>query len=441
MTKLEGTSGQPFAGLAEILTSRTTSRFDKGAGGKTMDNSFRNLLHTVSQLATPVPSDQADEGSMKVGALLARIARSAEPEETTQDTVHERTESTTGSTEEAKPSSKRSSPDLAPKVEVQSRLTLPTTAGQELAAVQAMQPQAQPVAGDRKDAPARSERSASVRALPDASAAKAMMADLAEPAARPAAAAPQATKTQVATAQVATTQQGAPLPKSASAAPGFEAITADIEHAAKVSLRAPLPEATKVTVVRQETHLPPVAQFTPTQQVAKAVVAELEGAAAPAPSAAPNAAPSQNSAPDQPLRILTINLEPPALGNVTVRLRLVGEAVSVHLAADRRDTSQMLDEQRDSIREIMQAAGYVADVAPVRHGTLDGFQAGSGQSQGSLSGHQQAPNGQGASDNSSASSGQPQSGAKQTRDERQPNQETRHERNMAPHTRRDPVYL
>src|SRR5262249_29982398 len=157
-------------------------------------------------------------------------------------------------------------------------------------------------------------------------------------------------------------------------------VTANVERAAKLAARETMPEATKVTVVQQETHLPPV-QFGAPQQVANAVVAELKGSPAPASSAAPDLASAQGNAPDQPLKILTINLEPPALGNVTVRLRLVGTEVSVHLAAERKDTSQMLDQQRNSIRELMQSAGYVADVAPVQHGSLDGFQAGSGQSQ------------------------------------------------------------
>ncbi len=134
-------------------------------------------------------------------------------------------------------------------------------------------------------------------------------------------------------------------------------------------------------MVQQETHLPPVPQFTATEQVAKAMVAELEGASPPQSPSASNPVSAQGNVPDQPLKILTISLEPPALGNVTVRLRLVGAAVSVHLAADRKDTSQMLDQQRDSIRELMQSAGYVADVAPVQHGGLDGFQPGSSQSQ------------------------------------------------------------
>jgi len=171
-------------------------------------------------------------------------------------------------------------------------------------------------------------------------------------------------------------------------------------------------------------------------------VAELNGSPAPASSAASDLASAQGNGPDQPLKILTINLEPPALGNVTVRLRLVGTEVSVHLAAERKDTSQMLDQQRDSIRELMQSAGYVADVAPVQHGSLDGFQAGSGQPQPSLTGQlQQSAQSQGAFDGSGTSSGQSEGGAKQARQERQPNQETRHEQDVAPHTRRGPVYL
>jgi len=178
--------------------------------------------------------------------------------------------------------------------------------------------------------------------------------------------------------------------------------------------------------------------FPAAAQVAKAVVAELEDSSAPQSSAASNLVSTEGSVPDQPLKILTISLEPPALGNVTVRLRLVGPAVSVQLAADRKDTSQMLDQQRDSIRELMQSAGYVADVAPVQHGALDGFQPGSSQSQPSFSGQQQP---QGAQDGSSASSGQSQDGARQPRKDQQANQETRHDQDVAPHHRRGAVYL
>jgi chemotaxis protein MotD len=104
----------------------------------------------------------------------------------------------------------------------------------------------------------------------------------------------------------------------------------------------------------------------------------------------------------------------------------------------------MLDQQRDSIRELMQSAGYVAEVAPVRHGPLDGFHAGTGQSQSHLSGQQQqqqSPQSQGTFDGFNTSSGRPDGGAKQARQERQSNQETRHDHDVAPRDRRGPVYL
>ena len=125
-----------------------------------------------------------------------------------------------------------------------------------------------------------------------------------------------------------------------------------------------------------------------------------------------------------------------------MRLRLVGTEVSIHLAAERRDTSQMLDQQRDQIRDLMQSAGYVADVAPVQHGSLDGFQSGSGQSQPQLPSQQQpSSQSQGTFDGGGTSSGQSDGGARQARQERQSNQETRHDQELGQPNRRGPVYL
>ena len=74
---------------------------------------------------------------------------------------------------------------------------------------------------------------------------------------------------------------------------GFEAVTANVERAVKASARDALPEATKVTVVQQETHLPP-AQFNAPQQVANAVVAELKESPAPTASARSRSCSSQS---------------------------------------------------------------------------------------------------------------------------------------------------
>ncbi|RXT35486.1 flagellar hook-length control protein FliK [Bradyrhizobium betae] len=449
MTKLSGTSGQLFSGLAESLNMRGTSRLAKGAASKSQaDSSFNDLLHTVSNMAKRALNDDGSDTTVKAGTLRARLVHPAGKDKT-DEAVEDRTDATDepkSANESDKsadaPSDKQAPTDQVMKADVQSRSSIPTIVGQDLAAVPAMKPQIQPQtqsAADRKDSSTRDERSsATKRDVQGVGMAKAATADPA-----PTAAAPANTRAQGPASQAAASplQGDEAAPKAMPASSGFEAVTANVERAVKASARDALPETTKVTVVQQETHLPP-AQFNAPQQVANAVVAELKETPASTASAAADLATSQGNAPDQPLKILTINLEPPQLGNVTVRLRLVGTEVSVQLAAERKDTSQMLDQQRDSIRDLMQSAGYVADVAPVQHGSLDGFQSGSGQSQSQLSGQQQPPSqSQGTFDGAGNSSGQSDNGAKQARQERQSNQETRHDQDVGPQTRRGPVYL
>ncbi|MHC4049692.1 flagellar hook-length control protein FliK [Bradyrhizobium sp. 25ACV] len=442
MTKLSGTSGQLFSGLAESLNIRGTSRSAKSAGAKSQaGSSFNDLLHTVSNLAKQALNDEGSDATAKAGALRTRLAHPAGKDKS-KDETDERTEATdvlkVGDQTTDKSSETQSPVGHDPKPDVPNGPNAPVMVGQDLVAASAAKPQMPSQSGDRKDVPARDERSSGTKREVAATAmAKATTADSAPSAAVPTGARAQGDASQAATAQPGSEASAKAMPATS----GFEAVTANVERAAKVSTRDALPETTKVTVVQQETHLPP-AQFNAPQQVANAVVAELKDSAAPAASAAPDLAASQTNAPDQPLKILTINLEPPALGNVTVRLRLVGTEVSVHLAAARKDTSQMLDQQRDQIRDLMQTAGYVADVAPVQHGSLDGFQSGSGQSQPQLSGQQQpSSQSQGAFGGAGTSSGQSDGGAKQARQERQPSQETRHDQDVAPHLRRGPVYL
>lgn len=449
MTKLSGTSGQLFAGLAETLT-RGASRSAKGTattGAKTADDSsFHDLLHTVSNMAKRALDDQGSNTTAKAASVRPRLAQLTEADTPKDELVHQRSE-------EPKSSTKKDPVDQAAKADVPSRLSVPTIVGQELAAAQAVTMQT-PQPSNDKDTSARDERpSTAKREVQGITDAKAATADVARSAAASSAVAPSTVARSAADASgprpqpAAATLQAMPeesdvQPKAMPAATsGFEAVTANVERAAKSAGRDALPETTKVTVVQQETHLPPVPQFSATQQVANAVVSELKGSPAPAASAAADLVGGQNNTPDQPLRILTVNLEPPDLGSVTMRLRLVGNEVSVQLAAQRKDTSTMLDQQRDQIRDLMQSAGYVADVAPVQHGSLDGFQAGSGQSQPQLPGQQQqSSQSQGAFSGAGTSSGQSDGGARQARQDQQPNQEARHE-DVAPHTRRGPVYL
>lgn len=441
MTKLSGTSGQVFSGLAESLNIRGTSRSGKNAGAKSPDSSFNDLLHTVSNLAKRALKDDGGDTGVKAASLRTRLAHPTGKDKTNDETVNERTETADepksahkSSDQKVDETSQTPGPvDSVPKADVSNRSGIPAIVGQELAAVPVAKPQMQSTGADRKDVPARDARSSTpTREVQATGMAKVAAADFA-PGARPSTAAAQAPATVLPGNEASS--------KAMPATQGFEAVTANVERAVKASARETLPETTKVTVVQQETHLPP-AQFGPTQQIANAVVTELKESSAPTASAAADLATSQTNA-SEPLKILTINLEPPSLGNVTVRLRLVGSEVSVHLAAERKDTSLMLDQQRDSIRDLMHSAGYVADVAPVQHGSLDGFQSGSGQSQPQLAGQQQQPSSQsqGSFDGASNSSGQSDGGSRQARQEPQSNQETRHDQDVGSQIRRGPVYL
>ncbi len=445
MTKLSGTSAQTFSGLADSLNVRGTARGGKGAPAKSQaDGSFNDLLQTVSSLAKRALGDQAAETQLKTGNLHARLAHPAGTDELKDEPVDKETDTTdqAGSAEnddevsgtKIKPAPHdRGSLDLAAKLEAPDGPPVSPVIGGQIAA--AMPQVLPPAVTGSKDVGARGERFASAKRDDNIATGKAV-----DPVVT--GAAPDATRIRTLSPHATSSPQDAGvLPKSAAAGSGFEAVAANIDRATRVAVRDVLPEATKVTVVQQETHMPP-AQFNAPQQVANAVVAELKDVPAQTTSAAPDLAASQSNAADQPLRMLTINLEPPALGNVTVRLRLVGSEVSVHLAAERKDTSQMLDQQRDSIRDLMQSAGYVADVAPVRHGSLDGSPTGSGQSQPQLANQQQpSSQSQGAFDGAGSSSRQSDDGARQGRQERQPNQETRHDQDAAPQLRRGPVYL
>jgi chemotaxis protein MotD len=339
------------------------------------------------------------------------VAQLAEGEQLKDDIGRERLDAA----KEPDPSNKVRPLDHEANVHVQSGVSHASIPGQEHAVMPELSAQAQQPRGDS----GRGAGRAGASAMMDSAAQSGTSASV------------------VAAPREATASHDPVAPTSMSAGAGFEAIAANVERVSNASVHHALPEATKVSVLQQETHFPPVPQFTAPQQIANGVVAELNGSSASASSASPDLASTQSNAPDQPVKILTISLDPPALGNVTVRLRLTGNAVSVHLAADRRETSQLLDQQRDSIRELMRSAGYVADVAPVQHGTLEGFQAGSGQSQPSLSGQQQSSHPQGTLD----SFGQQQGEAKQTRRERHQNQETRHEQDVVSYNGRGAIFV
>jgi hypothetical protein len=124
---------------------------------------------------------------------------------------------------------------------------------------------------------------------------------------------------------------------------------------------------TNVTVLRTETHLPPVTPTTPLHQIMAAITTDGLGAVAePAAPGAPD--PATAPGPERQLvRTLDIRLEPPDLGSVTVKLRLSGEHLTLRISADSAATAQSLEQDRDTLVSMLRGNGYSPEISAVRH--------------------------------------------------------------------------
>ena len=140
--------------------------------------------------------------------------------------------------------------------------------------------------------------------------------------------------------------------------------------------------AVKVVVREQETHFEPVQQVTLLQKIVDRIAPDVATTAAPpGTSSAEVALPGMHRVTDTPVRMLTLQLDPPNMGTVTVRMRLAGDAVEVRLLADRHETTQLLREERGALMDAMQSAGYTFDIASIDQTRTSDPNAGAGQSQ------------------------------------------------------------
>ena len=138
----------------------------------------------------------------------------------------------------------------------------------------------------------------------------------------------------------------------------------------------------KVAVREQETHFEPVPQLTLLQKVVDRIGADIQATSTPAPAGPADAAlPDMHRAADKPVRMLTLQLEPPSIGSVTVRMRMAGDAVEIHLSADRAETTEMLRQERGALTDLMKSAGYTFDIASIDHTRTSDAGPGAGQSQ------------------------------------------------------------
>lgn len=201
-----------------------------------------------------------------------------------------------------------------------------------------------------------------------------------------------------------------------------DAPSAPSDQNVKLSVGAAEPRgvaAVKVVVRQQETHFEPVPQLTQLQKIVDRVATDLPAAAAPADSEANAALPNAPRVADKPVKILTVQLDPPSLGTVTVKVRLTGDSVDVQVSAERYETTQMLRHERDALTERMHSAGYKFEISSIDHGRV-GDAAAAGQTS-SRSDHQQSSQQQAqggaqiGGNNADRHSGDAQAGARQGR--------------------------
>jgi chemotaxis protein MotD len=153
----------------------------------------------------------------------------------------------------------------------------------------------------------------------------------------------------------------------------------------------PLPAA-KAVVREQETHFEPVQQVTTLQKIVDRMATDLPAVTSPegARTADAPGLEAHKAADSRPVRMMTLELDPPNLGSVTVKMRLAGDSVEIHLTADRYETTQMLRQERGALTDAMQSAGYTFDIAAIDHTRTPDANLNNGQQQQ----QQQAPSDQ-----------------------------------------------
>jgi len=120
-----------------------------------------------------------------------------------------------------------------------------------------------------------------------------------------------------------------------------------------------------ITVVRQETHLPPVMRLSPLQQVTEPIRQATAELSASRSDNVPDLGADKPAAIAEPTKILHIQLSPVELGSIVVKLRISQGGMEIRLEATRAETAQMLAKDREALREIVKASGYALDQVSV----------------------------------------------------------------------------
>jgi chemotaxis protein MotD len=123
---------------------------------------------------------------------------------------------------------------------------------------------------------------------------------------------------------------------------------------ARDAIRDTIKEA-GISSVRQETHFAP-ASHTPLQQIVQRITQDLQ-------SPARGVDPTANPLPDakMPVRVLHLQLDPPQLGPMTIRISMQHDALRIQLETSNYDTARLIHNDREGLSRMLRAAGYAVD--------------------------------------------------------------------------------
>jgi hypothetical protein len=165
-----------------------------------------------------------------------------------------------------------------------------------------------------------------------------------------------------------------------------------MDRGAETPFTAPPPfKEVRISSIRQETHFAPGMMQSPIQQIAGHIDQDLRSAVIAAVQQ-----PSGDPRPETgPVRVLHIQLDPPQLGPLTIRIAMKDGALHLQLETARHETASLIQTDKDALTGVLRSAGYVVDglnvqvAAPDRPpaqqfaGSGGGFNQAAGQQPGS----------------------------------------------------------
>jgi hypothetical protein len=130
-----------------------------------------------------------------------------------------------------------------------------------------------------------------------------------------------------------------------------------------------------VTIVRQETYLPPVARLSPFQQVVEPIRLAATELAATRTQSAPDLDPGKPAEIAAPTKVLHLELRPVELGSLLVKMRLTQGGMEIRIEASSAETARMLANDKEALREVVRASGFPVDAVSIETVHIDGLSA------------------------------------------------------------------